>query len=70
MMRKEQSNKEGYWLNELRSLGITPNKKNDLNDKEELIAFADNIKQVYYQEFKTAYDESIDSDDPKFDRVI
>ena len=51
---KNQSDKKGYWLNELVSLGIQPKRKNDLNDKEELEALTDNIKQVYYQDYKTA----------------
>jgi hypothetical protein len=65
MMTKEQGDKENYWQNELRSLGIAPKRRNELNDKEELKALADNIKQVYYQEYKTAYDddnEKVDSD--------
>ena len=51
----ERSNKKGYWLNELDSLGIEPKRHNDLNDKEELEALADIIKQVYYQDYKAAY---------------
>jgi hypothetical protein len=66
---KNQSDKKGYWLNELVSLGIQPKRKNDLNNKEELEALADNIKQVYYQDYKTAYDE-IEIDDPRLDYII
>ena len=70
MMKKEQRGKKDYWDNELRSLGIEPKRKNDLNDEEELAALADNIKQVYYQNYKTAYDHDIDSDDSRFDYII
>jgi hypothetical protein len=70
MMKKERTEKKDYWQNELDSLGIETKRTNDLNDNDELAALADNIKQVYYQEYKTAYDENVDPDDPKFDRII
>ena len=70
MMNKNQGDRNHYWQNELNSLGIEPKRKNDLNDKEELEALADNIKEVYYQAYKTAYDENVDPDDPKFDDII
>ena len=70
MMSKEQKDKKDFWRNELRSLGIEPKRDNEMSDKEELEALADNIKQVYYQEYKTAYDENVDPDDPKFDGII
>jgi hypothetical protein len=47
-------NKE-YWQNELKSLGIEPRRQNELNDKEELQALAEIIKEVYFQDYKTAY---------------
>jgi hypothetical protein len=34
--------------------------ENDLNDNEELASLTDNIKQNYYQEYKTAYDGNVD----------
>jgi hypothetical protein len=50
MMTIEPRNKkENYWRNEMESLGIEPQRKNELNDKEELRALAENIKQIYYQ---------------------
>ena len=52
------SEKEEYWQNELKSLGIEPKRQNDLNDKEELEALAEIIKEVYYQDYKTAYSSS------------
>jgi hypothetical protein len=57
MMAKEQKDKEGFWQNELHSLGIEPKRNNDLDDIEELAALADNIKQVYYQDYKSAYND-------------
>ena len=47
--------KKEYWQNELESLGIEPKSENEFNDKEELEALAEIIKQVYYQDYKTAY---------------
>lgn len=75
---KNQSDKKGYWLNELVSLGIQPKPKNDLNNnnnnKQELEALANNVKQAYYQDYKTAYNDNDDDkeeiDDPRFDYII
>jgi hypothetical protein len=36
-------------------LGIDPRRQNELNDKEKLEALAEIIKEVYYQDCKTAY---------------
>jgi len=49
---------ENYWQSELSSLGIDCKRKNELNDKEELRALAMAIKEVYFQDYKTAYDNS------------
>jgi hypothetical protein len=49
---------ENYWQSELSSLGIECKRKNELNDKEELKALATAIKEVYFQDYKTAYDEN------------
>jgi hypothetical protein len=46
---------ENYWQSELRSLGIECKRKNELNDREELQALATAIKEVYFQDYKTAY---------------
>jgi hypothetical protein len=55
-LKKEHlSDKKDYWQNELKSLGIEPRRQNELNDKEELQALAEIIKEVYYQDYKTAY---------------
>ena len=52
--------KNGYWQNELDSLGIEPNQKTELNDKEELENLADIIKQAMFQDYKVAYSEEGD----------
>ena len=42
---------------ELKSLGIDPKRKNELNNKEELETLVDNVKQSMYQDYKTAYSD-------------
>jgi hypothetical protein len=69
MTTQDPEDKTGYWENELNSLGIYPKRKNELNGVDELEALADNIKQVYYQNFKSAYSEN-GSDKSRFDYVI
>jgi hypothetical protein len=49
-------NEENYLQNELRSLGIECKRRNEFNDKEELEALATAIKEAYFQDYKTAYD--------------
>jgi hypothetical protein len=64
-MKKEQPQqqaKKGYWQNELDSLGIEPKqKKEELNDDEELENLADIIKQAMFQDYKIAYSEKGDA---------
>ena len=57
----QQQAKNGYWQNELCSLGIEPKEKKELNDnKEELENLADNIKQAMFQDYKLAYGDKGD----------
>jgi hypothetical protein len=65
---QRQQAKNGYWQNELDSLGIEPKqKKNELNDnnnnnkEEELENLADIIKQALFQDYKVAYSEEGDA---------
>jgi hypothetical protein len=53
--KKERPDNKEYWQNELKSLGIEPRRQNELNDKEELQALAEIIKEVYFQNYKIAY---------------
>ncbi len=53
---EDKTDKEGYWINELTSLAIEPRRKNELNDVPDLEALANNMKQVYYQDYKIAHD--------------
>jgi len=50
--------KKEFLENDLRSLGIDPKRENDLNDETELKALSEIIKQVYYQDYKTAYSDN------------
>jgi hypothetical protein len=59
--KKERLDNKEYWQNELKSLGIEPGRQNELNDKEELQALAEIIKEVYFQDYKTAYSSNTNS---------
>ena len=59
--QQQQQAKNGYWQNELDSLGIEPKRKTELNDKEELENLADIIKQAMFQDYKVAYSEEGDT---------
>jgi hypothetical protein len=51
---------ENRLQSELSSLGVDFKRKNEINDKEELEALATAIKEVYFQDYKTAYDDDDD----------
>jgi len=57
----QQQAKNGYWQNELLSLGIEPKEKKEFNDKEELQNLSDNIKQAMFQDYKLAYSDKGDA---------
>jgi hypothetical protein len=62
--KQQQQAKNGYWENELHSLGIVDpkRKKKELKDnKEELEILADNIKQAMFQDYKLAYSDRGDA---------
>ncbi|HYY67797.1 MAG TPA: hypothetical protein VE572_05570 [Nitrososphaeraceae archaeon] len=59
--QQKQQATNGYWQNELDSLGIEPKRKTELNDREELENLADIIKQAMFQDYKVAYSEEGDS---------
>ncbi len=60
IFRKEHHHpyKKEYWQNELKSFSIELKQQNELNERAELEALTEIIKQVYYQDYKTAYGES------------
>ena len=55
--QQQQEAKNGYWQNELHSLGIEPKQSKEIKDKEELENLSDNIKQAMFQDYKLAYSE-------------
>jgi hypothetical protein len=61
----QQQGKNGYWRNELFSLGILEpkrKKKEEVKDnKAELENLAHNIKQAMFQDYKVAYSEEGDT---------
>jgi hypothetical protein len=59
--RQQQQAKNGYWQNELNSLGIEPKQKTELNDDDELENLADIIKEAMFQDYKVAYSEKGDA---------
>jgi hypothetical protein len=70
---KEEEEEENYLQSELSSLGIDCKRKNELNDEEELEGLATAIKEVYFQDYKTAYQEEYDQieiDKSHFDHLI
>jgi hypothetical protein len=69
----EEEEEENYLQSELSSLGIDCKRKNELNDEEELEGLATAIKEVYFQDYKTAYQEEYDQieiDKSHFDHLI
>jgi hypothetical protein len=60
IFEKEHIDKKEYLKNELKSLGIEPKRKDQLNDNEELQSLSDNIKQAMFQDYKIAYSEKGD----------
>jgi hypothetical protein len=59
--QRQQQARNGYWRNELDSLGIEQKEKIELNDEEELENLADIIKQAMFQDYKVAYSEKGDT---------
>jgi hypothetical protein len=58
----ERTDKKGYWINELESLGISPKEierdyESESDCIKELADHVENIKQALYQEYKTSYSE-------------
>jgi hypothetical protein len=58
--RNDHPEKYGWWLNELESLGITTNRRNELNDLNEISTLTENIKFNLYQEYKLRFSARTD----------
>jgi hypothetical protein len=55
--KQENPEEDNWWLNELESLGVRVNARNDLNDIRETSNLAENLKQILYQAYKDAYND-------------
>jgi uncharacterized protein Yka (UPF0111/DUF47 family) len=55
-IKNECPEKYAWWINELNSLGVsTENKNEELKDIQQLENLADDIKQTLIHEYKTSY---------------
>jgi hypothetical protein len=72
--KEKESEEEAadYFQDELSSLAIECKRPNEFNDKEELQALTTAIKEVYFQDYKTAYNDTSDTeiDQSHFDHLI
>jgi len=57
----KKKQKDNWWLNELESLGVSPIVRNELNDIQETSNLAENLKQIFYQAYKAAYNDNEDN---------
>jgi DNA repair ATPase RecN len=55
--KQENPQKHNWWINELESLGVSPKSRNELNNIQETSNLAENLKQMFYQAYKEAYNE-------------
>ncbi|HZD35361.1 MAG TPA: hypothetical protein VE130_09175 [Nitrososphaeraceae archaeon] len=50
----EYCEKYGWWLNELLSLGLAVNRRNEFNDIKEISGLADNLKRYYHTDSRNS----------------
>ena len=55
--KKEHPENYGWWISELDSLGIKRMKRNDMKDRKEITDLTKNIKQTFFQKYKTVYNQ-------------
>jgi hypothetical protein len=48
----EHPERFGWWLNELESLGVSPKRCNELNDKQEVSKLTENLKQIFIKHIR------------------
>ena len=61
--KQENPQKDSWWINELESPGVSV-KVNELTNIQETSNLAENIKQMFYQAYKEAYNDN-DNEDSK-----
>ena len=59
--KQENIQKVNWWLSELESLGVSPKVRNELNNIQETSNLAENLKQLFYQAYKCAYNDNEDN---------
>ncbi|HKG87961.1 MAG TPA: hypothetical protein VKA95_06515 [Nitrososphaeraceae archaeon] len=58
MAKIEHSERYGWWLNELDSLGVNTLEKNGLNNYKEASDLTEAVKQTLYEDYLQTYSES------------
>jgi hypothetical protein len=59
MTKVEHPEKHGWWLNELESLGINTRGDSQLKDFKKTRELTTDIKQMFYEEYQKAFNESL-----------
>jgi DNA repair ATPase RecN len=69
--KQENIQKANWWLNELESLGVSPKVRNELNNIQETSNLTENLKQIFYQAYKSAYNNNEDNkNSPNFQMAL
>ena len=55
--KTEHPEKRQWWINELCSLGMSPERINKLYNTNKIGELTENIKQTLFQEYKTVYSQ-------------
>ena len=68
--KQENIQKANWWLNEL-ELGVSPKVRNELNNIQETSNLTENLKQIFYQAYKSAYNNNEDNkNSPNFQMAL
>ena len=57
MAKDEHPEKHSWWLNELESLGINTKEEGQFRDFQKTTELTTDIKQMFYEEYKSAFSE-------------
>jgi len=69
--KQENIQKANWWLNELESLEVSPKVRNELNNIQETSNLTENLKQIFYQAYKSAYNNNEDNkNSPNFQMAL
>jgi hypothetical protein len=68
---QENPQKDNWWTNELESLGVSVKVRNELNNIQETSNLTENLKQIFYQAYKSAYNNNEDNkNSPNFQMAL